>query len=160
VLVAVGLALFGQFVVPPAALAANDSPATQSLGGRGPGPNSWEWWNDAEVQKELTLSADKIRRINDFVVRRNAELRPMVDEFFKQVGELDKMTRARVVDESTYSLQVMRVENARARLNETRTLMLYRIFKELNPEQHQKLQDILDRRYNRGGRGRPTPDAR
>jgi Spy/CpxP family protein refolding chaperone len=124
--------------------------------GRGSGPSAlgWEWWNDAEVQKELALSADKIKRINDFYGRRNAELRPIVHDYVKQQAELDKMTRDRAVDEGTYSLQVLKVESSRARLNESRMVMLYRMFRELTPEQHNKLQDILDRRFNRGNRGR------
>lgn len=141
------------------AIATSETTAAVQSPRRGPGPSSlaWEWWNDADVQKELALSADKIKRINDFYGRRNADLRPIVHEFIQQSSELDKMTRDRVVDESTYLLQVIRVESARARLNESRTVMLYRMFRELTPAQHSKLQDILDRRFNRGGRGRTEP---
>lgn len=126
------------------------------------GPSSWEWWNDAGVQKELGLTAEKIKSIDDFYSRRNQDLRPFVQEFLKQRDELGKMTQARVVDESTYLLQVMRVESARARLNESRTVMLYRMYKSLSPEQHQKLQDIMSRRFNGdGGRGgRRSPEVR
>lgn len=148
----------------PAALqAANGAPAAQGAGpgrggsSQGPGGGYWEWWNDAEVQKELGLTADKVKSINDFYTRRNDDLRPIVHEFLKQREELEKMTRARVVDESTYLLQVMRVEHARARLNESRTVMLYRMFRSLTPEQHQKLQGLMDRGAGRGGRGRATP---
>ncbi len=81
-------------------------------------------------------------------------------EFVKQSEELDKMTRAAVVDESTYLLQVMRVESTRQRLNESRTVMLYRMYRQLTPDQHRKLQDLLDRRFNRGGRGRGSADAK
>jgi Spy/CpxP family protein refolding chaperone len=163
-LVWVGLlvALTGQLAGTAVANAAAAQVAQAPAPSRGPGPSSlgWEWWNDADVQRELALSADKIKRINDLYGRRNQELRPIVHEYQKQGAELDKMTRERVVDESTYLLQVMRVESLRVRLNETRLVMLYRFFRELTPEQHQKLQDIMDRRFNRGGRGRPTPSSR
>jgi Spy/CpxP family protein refolding chaperone len=160
----VTVALTGQLVGSGVmtASAAEDVPAAQAPPSNGlppGGPSSWEWWNDAGVQKELGLTAEKIKGINDFYSRRNEDLRPIVQEYVKQREELDKMTRARVVDESTYLLQVMRVENARARLNESRTVMLYRMFRSLTPEQHQKLQDIMDRRYNRG-RGRPAAGTR
>ena len=161
-----GLALAGQVATPVAVVAANDAPAVQApaagRGGNAPGPGSsyWEWWNDAEIQKELGLTADKVKNINDFYKRRNEDLQPILQEFLKQREELEKMTRARVVDESTYLLQVMSVENARARLNESRTVMLYRMFRSLTPEQHQKLQGIMDRGVGRGGRGRPTPGGR
>ncbi len=54
------------------------------------------------------------KRIDDIYTRRSEDLKPIGDEFLKQSGELEKMTRARVVDETTYSLQVMRVESARS----------------------------------------------
>jgi Spy/CpxP family protein refolding chaperone len=146
----------------PSAAGVNDSDRTLLSADQGPGrtaaPNAWEWWNDAEIQKALGLSGEKIKRINDIYNRRNAEIQPLFNEFHKQWSELDKMTRARVVDESTYWLQVLRVETARSRLSEFRTMMLYRLYRELTPEQHQKLQEIQDRRRS-GGRGR-GPDGR
>jgi Spy/CpxP family protein refolding chaperone len=163
-LVWVGLvvALTGQLAGTVVANAAAAQVAQTPAPNRGPGQSSlgWEWWNDADVQRELALSADKIKRINDLYGRRSQELRPILHEYQKQGAELDKMTRERVVDESTYLLQVMRVESLRVRLNETRLVMLYRFFRELTPEQHTKLQDIMDRRFKRGGRGRSTPDNR
>ncbi len=140
--------------------AADGLQAAPTSGMAAGGPSSWEWWNDADVQKELGLTAEKIKSINDFYNRRNQDLRPIVQEFLTQREELGKMTQARVVDESSYLLQVMRVENARARLNESRTVMLYRMYRSLTPEQHRKLQDIMDRRFNRGGRGRQAPSNR
>lgn len=153
--VGVAVALAGQmagFGTPAAAsndgvLMALQGPP-QGRGGPGPGA-PWEWWNDAEVQKELGLTADKVKQINDIYVRRNSELRPIAHEHQKAWSELDKMTRERVVDESTYQMQVMRVEQARARLSESRTVMLYRMYRTLSPEQHQKLQDIFARRAER-----------
>jgi hypothetical protein len=62
------------------------------------------------------------------------------------------MTRARVVDVDTYSVQVMRVESARSKLSESRTVMLYRLARELTPEQYRKLLEIRDRRRTSGPR--------
>ena len=137
------------------------APAQPRPSGRGAAPSTlgWKWWSDVEVQKELGLSPEKVRNIDDYFNRRDADLRPVMHEFVKQSEELDKMTRAAVVDESTYLLQVMRVESTRQRLNESRTVMLYRMYRQLTPDQHRKLQDILDRRYSRGGRGRGAADA-
>lgn len=121
----------------------------------------WEWWNDREVQETLGLSADTVRRIDELYKSRNAELRPVVHEYLREREALDRMTRERVADDATYQLQVMRFEQARARLSESRTVMLYRMYRELTPEQHSKLQEILDERFGRGaGRGRPSPTAK
>jgi Spy/CpxP family protein refolding chaperone len=128
------------------------------------GPSSgrpWEWWNDPEVQATLGLSADTVRRIDDLYKRRNAELRPVVHEYLRERDALDRMTRERVADDATYQVQVMRFEQARARLSESRTVMLYRMYRELTPEQHNKLQEIFDQRFGRGGnRERPSPTAK
>lgn len=172
-LAGVGVALLGQLGGWANVSAARTETAAAALGvqspaGRGapsagrqaPNGLAWEWWNDIEVQKELGLSADKVKQINDYFNRRSSDLRPIVHDYMKQYEELDKMTRDRVVDESTYALQVMRVEAGRSRLSESRTLMLYRMYRLLTPEQYQKLQGLLDRRFNRGGRGRATSDAR
>jgi Spy/CpxP family protein refolding chaperone len=153
-------------VAAPAGVGASDETMAAALQGppsgpgRGSSPSSWEWWNDAEVQKELGLTPEKLQRINSYYTRRNTELRPMVHEFFRQSAELEKMTRDRVADESTYALQVLRVESVRARLSESRTLMLYRISRELTPEQNQKLQNILDRRFDRNRSRDRTPTVR
>jgi len=138
------------------------APAQPRPSGRGAAPSTlgWKWWNDVDVQKDLGLSPEKVRNIDDYFNRRDADLRPVMHEFVKQSEELDKMTRAAVVDESTYLLQVMRVESTRQRLNESRTVMLYRMYRQLTPDQHRKLQDLLDRRFNRGGRGRGAADAK
>ncbi len=119
----------------------------------------WKWWNDASVQKELGLSAEKSKEIDNFFEKRSKDLKPMADEFERQRQELDNMTRAAVADESVYALQVLRFESLQARLRESRTMMLYRMFRSLQPDQYKKLQDLLDRHYGRSsstapGRGR------
>ena len=46
------------------------------------------------------------------------------------------------------------VEALRSELNKSRTIMNYRILRELTPEQNQKLKEIADQRWNpRNGRG-------
>ncbi len=113
---------------------------------------NWEWWNDAAVQREIGLAPDQIKRIDDFYQRRNKELEPIVQDFLKQSSELDQMTRAAVTDQATYSLQVLRVEALLSHLRQSRTIMLYRIYLQLKPDQYKKLQDIFAR--HRFGRGR------
>lgn len=126
-----------------------------STTGRGGAPNrtaGWEWWNDAEVQRALVLTPEKVRRIHEIFTRRSEDLKPIGDEFMRAFTELDKMTRARVVDEATYQLQVVRVEALRAELNKSRTVMLYRLTKELTPEQFKKLEDLRAQRFEARGR--------
>jgi Spy/CpxP family protein refolding chaperone len=127
----------------------------QPSGGRSGSQVGWEWWNDADVQREIGLSAEKVHQIDDFYQRRIKDMKLIGDEFTKQFKELDAMTKAAVVDEPTYGLQVLRVESLRSRLIESRTMMLYRIYRILEPQQYRKLQDIFDRRARMGGPGNP-----
>jgi Spy/CpxP family protein refolding chaperone len=115
----------------------------------------WEWWNDADVQKQLGLAPDKVHRIDGFYEKRIKDTKSVIEEFVHQLSDLDAMARAATVDETTFSIQVRRVESLRSLLNESRTMMLYRIYRELQPDQYKKLQEIIQRRANRNnGRGR------
>ncbi len=126
-------------------------PSRPGQGQRTPGSIRGEWWNDELVRKEIGLTEEKARKIDSFFQDRSKRLAPIIGELEKQEAELDRLTRERVVDEVTYSLQAGRVWDLRRRFGESRTIMLYRIYQELTPDQYKKLQVIRER--NRSGRG-------
>jgi Spy/CpxP family protein refolding chaperone len=123
-----------------------------SGGPGGPGP-SWDWWADPMVKKDLKLTEEQVRRIRDIFEKREAEVKPVWDMLTREGDRLDRMTRERVADDSTYAVQAGKVQHLFARIRETRTVMIYRMFKELQPEQYKKLQEIMDRRRAMDGRG-------
>lgn len=117
----------------------------------------FDWWKDEAVRKEMKLTdrqAQNIARIFDSRVK---EVTPIVEDFQKQISELDRMTQERTADVSTYALQVSRAEFLRSKLNETRAVMLYTIYRQLDPGQYQKLREIQERRRNGRGGGAPSP---
>jgi Spy/CpxP family protein refolding chaperone len=120
---------------------------------RVPGPGNWEWWNDADVQRQIGLTPEKIASLDRHYRRRSKELAPVVKQWEQEWARLDAMTKAATVDESTYTLQVIAVEDLRSKISESRTVMIYRMFRELSPEQYRKLQEIFSNR-RRGGAGR------
>jgi Spy/CpxP family protein refolding chaperone len=124
-------------------------------GGRGgPSPDTRDgWWSDPEVKTALTLTEEQTRRIKEIFERREAEVKPIWERLSREGDRLDKMTRERVADEHTYAAQVSTVQNLFARLRETRTVMIYRMYRELQPEQYKKLEEIMDRRRTTTGRG-------
>ncbi len=124
---------------------------------RVPGPGHWEWWKDAEVQKQLALSPDKVKRIDGIYRSRSSNLQPTVDQYMRELATLDAMTRAASADEASYNLQVVQVEALRSEISRSRTVMLYRFFRELQPEQYAKLQDIFAQRAARMMRDRGNP---
>ena len=142
----------------PAAKAAVSQTATQGPPQAGPprqgGPSSgWVWWKDEQVIKELQLSPPKARTIDRIFTEREKRIASIVEELPVEQKKLEQMVTERVVDESTFQLQVARVVFLRSRRDESRQVMLYRMYQELTPEQHKKLLEIRERNRGRGGRG-------
>lgn len=124
----------------------------------GSAPFGWQWWNDPDVRRDLKLSDEKSRVIEGIFQKRQGEAKAWWDQLQREQDRLTRMTRERLADEGTYALQVSKVEALAARLREGRTVMLYRIYLELQPDQFKKLQDIMDRWRANNGRGRgPEP---
>ena len=114
-------------------------------------PTRWEWWKDADVKKELNLSDEKANKIGQITEGRDKQMKPFAEEYLKELGVLNQMTKERTSSLPSYQIQVSKVEALRSRLEESRLVMLYRIYLELTPGQYQKLIEITDRR--RSGRG-------
>jgi Spy/CpxP family protein refolding chaperone len=117
-------------------------------------PGGFEWWRDAEVKRELKLTEDKARKIEGMFAKLENDRRPLVEKLDQERARLDQMTRERTADEAAYALQVGQVETLWARWRESRTVMIYRMYRELQPEQYKKLQEIFQRRAASDGRGR------
>jgi Spy/CpxP family protein refolding chaperone len=119
----------------------------------GPPGSGWVWWKDEQIVKELQLSPQKVRRIDQIFTDREKRIAGIVEELPVELKKLEQMVTERVVDESTFAVQVGRFVFLRSRRDESRQVMLYRMYLELTPEQHKKLLEIRDRNRGRGGRG-------
>ena len=141
----------GQATAPaaPAQVGPNRSGPPQPRPGSGWG----EWWKDELVVKELQLSPSKTRRLDQVFTEREKRIASIVEELPVEQKKLEQLVAERVVDESTFALQVARVVFLRSRRDESRQVMLYRMYLELTPEQHKKLLEIRERNRGRGGRG-------
>ena len=119
-----------------------------------PGSGQGEWWKDELVVKELKLSPQQARQIDRIFSDRTKRFAAIADQAPLEFAKLEKMAEERVVDESTFALQVAQWSFMRARVNESRWVMLYRMSLELTPEQHKKLLEIQARNRGRSsGRG-------
>ena len=116
----------------------------------------WKWWDDDEVKRECKLTDMQVRQIQNIFDRRVRDLTPTYDEYQKQRAELDRLTKERLVDEKTFEVQVGRTQYLLSKLNETRTVMLYAMYRRLEPKQYETLKGIFDRRFGRGGGGAPA----
>lgn len=130
--------------------AAQSAPRQQNQG-RNDGP--WEWWKDAAVKKELNLSERQVRDISNIYDRRVREMKPVSEALEKEREVQNAMAKERQVEVALFAVQVNKVEALRTELNKSRSVMFYAISRQLSTEQHQKLPDILNRRFagRRGG---------
>jgi Spy/CpxP family protein refolding chaperone len=116
-------------------------------------PPTWEWWSDADIKRTIGLTEQQVKKIDDIYQDRRRRDMAYALEFARSWAELDRVTVERSVDEGTYGVMVQAVEALGSRLRESRTTMLYRIYRQLQPDQYTKLRGIIDRR-TKDGRGR------
>ena len=133
-------------------------PASQQSQGPGrgqprPGSGQGEWWKDELVVKELKLTPVQARSIDRIFSDRTKRVATIADQVPTEFAKLEKMAEERVVDEATFAYQVAQWSFMRARVNESRGVMLDRMSLELTPEQHKKLREIQARDRGRSGRG-------
>lgn len=112
----------------------------------------WEWWKDEEVKRDLGLSDKIAGDIDAFYQLRLRQMMPFADSLTHELEVLNQMTEERKVDDWTYAVQVAKVEALRSNLRESRTVMLYHMYRKLTPEQNTKL-DAAQKRHFQRGRG-------
>ena len=101
----------------------------------------FKWWQDAQFQKDLSLSADQTAKIDAIFQAAISQLRPKAEELTKQ-EELLSQQIAAGADETLVTKQIDRVEAIRAHLNKMRTLMLLKERQVLSPDQRVKLNKL------------------
>jgi Spy/CpxP family protein refolding chaperone len=128
--------------------------------GRAPGmlPGSIKFWTDAEIKKEIGLTDKQVAELEDTYQRRTRDLTPTLAEYYALGEDLNKVIAERKVSSEELLPKVVKVESLRSKINESRTIMLYRFYRSLTPDQYQKLLDAQKRRRaafeQRNGRGR------
>jgi len=109
------------------------------------------WWKNPEIMKEIGITPEQSKKIDDLFHKRLPEAMAQEREFKKQDDELNRLLRERTVGADVIAVQVDRVEAQRTSLNKTRTVMIYQMYQVLSAEQYAKLVAYNARRAN--GRG-------
>jgi len=112
------------------------------------------WWRDAQFQKELGLSTDQSKRIDDIFQSTIPGLRHKKEELDQQEAELSRLIAANA-DEQAVIRQVDRVEALRSSLNKMRTLLLLHMRQVLSPDQRAKLNRLYEERVKDRDRNKP-----
>src|SRR5207247_3243085 len=121
-------------------------PAAGDGRGRAGSNSDYKFWKDAPVVKEIGLTPEQTARIDRIYEERARRIAPFAEDLDKQKPELDRLIRERTVDPSAVELQAAKVTSLWAKIQESRQVMLYRMYMVLTPDQYKKLQAIVDRR--------------
>ena len=133
----------------PRALSAHDRPrqdAQQPHGGRAQeGPRDrWKWWLYDRAELNITdKQSAEIDKIFEAAIPGQRARREELERLEDALAVIVKENKA---DVATVTQQVEKVENLRAELNKTRTVMLYRISLLLSADQRAKLERLRARR--------------
>ena len=106
----------------------------------------WAWWNDAEVKRELALTEATVQAIDNIFRERLTNSRAKGQEFYREREKLNRMLSEPTVSEDSFELQVTKVDRLRSELDTGRTMMLFRMMRQLRPDQIKKLEEIASRR--------------
>jgi Spy/CpxP family protein refolding chaperone len=117
------------------------------------------WWQRPDVQKDLMLQPEQITKLQTLWDSTYPELQQERDELDEAENRLSRYI-SRTRPEADVIMQINRVEMARARLNSTRTLMLYRMRLILTADQNTKFQAMQERWQQNSGRGGPPSGAK
>jgi Spy/CpxP family protein refolding chaperone len=109
------------------------------------GPPRWKWWLHPETRKELRLTDQQSKKINEVWESTAPTLREKWHELERLEDGLAATIKAYSADQSIVAQQVEKVEKLRAENNATRTVMIYRMQLLLNPEQRVKVDEMRAR---------------
>lgn len=118
------------------------------------------WWVDEKSKKELGLTADQVKQLDDIYNSAKDELATDRETFERERKELDKMIAESKVERWMVRGQIDKTETARSAMNKLWIMTTYRMHQLLTPEQRVKLQSMADRDKARSGRGGDPHDPK
>ena len=99
------------------------------------------WWNDERFARDLGLNRDQQRRMDDVFKTNKGQLVRLYKEFQHEESQLEKVSRARVLDEAQIDAQIDKVVVARGQLEKANAHMLLEIRKQMTSDQTARLDE-------------------
>ena len=116
---------------------------------------NFKWWQTERFQKELSLTAEQITRIEGIYQTTEPTLRAQKQAVDRREEKLSKVVQDPNSDEPAVLQAIDRLEAARSEVSRTRNLMLFRIRRVLTDEQNVKIRAMHERdRAERERKGR------
>lgn len=106
----------------------------------------YKWWLSDEGKKEFRISEQQSRDLETQFQQMLPTLKANKTELDKQEKVLNQLLSDSASGEPVVAQAIDRVEAARSALSRTRTLMLYRMYRLLTPEQRAKVQAYYERK--------------
>ena len=106
----------------------------------------WKWW--LYDRAELGITDKQSAEIDKIFETTMPGQRAKREELERLEAALAVLTSETKADVATVQAHVDKVENLRAEMNKTRTVMLYRINLVLSPEQRAKVKELIEKRRN------------
>lgn len=120
------------------------------------GPDRKPWWIDEATKKEIGLTVEQVKKIDDIWTAAKDELFVYVDARERECKELDRMIGESKAERYIVTRQIDKCESQRSNYSKLRTITLYQMHLVLTPEQRVKLQAIeLAARNRRDPRKHP-----
>jgi Spy/CpxP family protein refolding chaperone len=92
------------------------------------------WWSDPQLRQQLAITDAQSKAVEDIWQKSLPDLRKFRDQLMTLDDQVSKLIQDGAPEASVIAL-VEQTENTRAQANKARTLMLYRMFKVLKPDQ-------------------------
>jgi Spy/CpxP family protein refolding chaperone len=124
---------------------ADDKQKPQSDARQQDDPPRWKWWLHPDTRRELRLSDQQSKKIDEIWQGTAPKQREKYDELHKLEEALAKTIKENTADVAVVEQQVQKVERLRAETATTRTMMIYRMHLKLTPEQREKVDAMLKR---------------
>ncbi len=106
-------------------------------------PPSRKWWQNPRAA-ELGLTQDQSRRLEEIFQATLPALRTCNSELEKREARLNAMVSASGVTEAEVSRLIDLVEASRGEMSKARTLMLFRMYQVLTPEQRDRVKAMYE----------------
>jgi len=125
-----------------------------------PDSRNMPWWKSPESRAELGITDQQAKTIDDIFQATRPQLKSGKDDLDKLDDAVSKLIKDGSADIEAVKRQVAQLEQARAQLNQTRTLMLYRMHQVLSKEQRVKLNAMFERWEAERRKQNPSRDRR
>src|SRR5690242_20190072 len=103
------------------------------------GPDGDTWWRSPPVQSQIGLTARQVSQLDAIYRDSLPERRRLRQELDTERQHLAQVLDKGVLDDASAERVVVRVFDAERQRNVARTLLLFRMYRVLSPEQHAAL---------------------